>query len=227
MASLAQFVCSLGAFFALFLVLNPSSVAQNRTTSPRQGETQMHILQKASVQKELDLSKSQVKEIKQLYQGFRDFRTKSYAGFDKLSRNEIRNRMLQVSKTLTKRSREIEKEIDRILLQPQKERLSQIMTQSRIARRLPSTGSELLDRSLAKELGIDAEQQKKIKAAVRKVRKELDEEIAKLKRKKKKEILKLLSPEQRKKYETIFGKDFDVATLQPGYEPLEDDDENE
>ena len=162
-------------------------------------------LNNPSVQKDLQLVDDQLDQIKKINEEFSEkiqekmkemrdengnFRLDNTAGFGDLIKD------LKTQQ---------EEEIKNILLPNQQDRLEQVSRQIKMRR----MGSErAITQALAKELGITAEQKKKIKAKSKQIKSDLEAKINELKIKAKQDLLSELTKEQRKKLEDLLGDDF-------------------
>jgi hypothetical protein len=94
-----------------------------------------------------------------------------------------------------------------ILLPHQLDRLKQISFQRNEQNR--GISSMLLSKEIAEELGIDEEQQEKLKQRAEELKKEFDEKVAALKSDMRKELLQELTPEQRQKIDQMTGDKYE------------------
>jgi Spy/CpxP family protein refolding chaperone len=120
--------------------------------------------------------------------------------------NEIRTRM----ETLNK---DMEAELQKVLLPHQFERLKQIDLQSRIQQR---GAGALTSGELAEALSLTDEQREKLDARAAEVQQELRDKIAQLQLEARNKMLDVLTPEQRAKLDSLMGAAFALPDGGPG-----------
>lgn len=152
------------------------------------GGNSFFLLMNETVQKELDISEDQLAEIRKLSEKLRD---------RELSREDR-------AELSTKIQDEIESDI---LFRPQRERLAQIQNQQRAR----GSSGGLTSDYLREELDITDKQLEEIREVAEEANEELQEKIAELRADAQKKILGVLSSSQRRKYEDMMGKPFELG----------------
>ncbi|MEQ8785573.1 MAG: hypothetical protein RIC55_04710 [Pirellulaceae bacterium] len=170
----------------------------------------MDLLQNQSVQKELELLDDQVAQIRELSQdnSARDRMRELFGGLRDLPEEERRAKITEAFATMRQ---EQQKEIDKILLPHQSERLGQIENQM-AARR----GGGVIGGQLAEDLGITEQQREEMREAAEKAFAEMREQQQKLQAEAQEKILAVLTPAQRQKYKQMMGEPFDYQADQGG-----------
>lgn len=167
------------------------------------------LIQDENVRKDLELVEDQVTKLREIgrksFEGMREM----FSGFRDLSEEEREKKMTEIREKMQKRTEEIQKEMNEVLLPHQRERLKQITLQSRLRR--GNTSDALASETITKELGITDEQKEKLKAAQEEAEKELREKTEKLRQELKDKVLKVLTAEQRAKFEKMIGEKIEFS----------------
>ena len=163
------------------------------------------MLNNASVQKDLQLVDEQLEQIKEIN---KDFSAKIKEQMD-LMKDDNGNFNFQMGSDFGDLIRDLRKQqqeqISSILLPNQQDRLQQVARQMRIKQQ--GTANSLTGK-LAEELGISAEQKKRIRDKSKELQQRLEEQIAELRAKAKKELLEELTAEQQDKLTELIGDEF-------------------
>lgn len=166
---------------------------------------QFSMLNNANVQQDLQLVDEQLEQIQQINE---EFGQKIKEQMD-LMKDENGNFNFQVGSDFRDLMRDLRQQqqdqISAILLPNQQKRLQQVARQMR----MKQLGTEKsLTGKLAEELGISAEQKKRIRNKSQELTRRLEEQIAELRAKAKKELLNELTAEQRDKLTELIGDEF-------------------
>ncbi len=218
--SLKTFLPSLAVLFALTLCAT-DIMAQGGNRGDRQrggrnggGEVNpQRLLRNEAVQRELELTKDQIK----LLEGSNEGRDRDRGGnreareaeLEGLSAEAREERRREIRDTRTK---ERTAQLNEILLPFQMDRLNQIAAQASA-----QGGTRSLVRgNLAEKLKITDDQKKRIEEKAVELQKKLDEKIAKLREQMQAELLAELTPEQRDQYKQLMGETFTFEQQQRG-----------
>ncbi|MDG1513141.1 MAG: hypothetical protein P8L78_15655 [Mariniblastus sp.] len=164
-------------------------------------ESSSRLLRNEAVQKDLELSGDQIELIEGLSQGRGGDRESIMAELDGLSGEE---RMEKMREMRDRRTAEMKKELDDILLPHQIERLEQIANQASAQ----GGARSLMGGSLADKLGITADQKERLSEKAEELQKEMNEKIAKLRAEMQDELLGELTADQRAQYKEMMGDAF-------------------
>jgi len=190
------------------------------------GGDSIRLLARPEVQKELELVDEQKEKLKKLGEELRDKIRKDFAAVGELKDEEARRKKWQeIREKYEEQAKEMRKKVETILLPHQVDRLKEIQIQAQGARALGSS-------EVAKALGITDEQKGKLEKIREDIRgqigklwqgiRDLDQDQRRAKmeenRKKmqeviekaKKDALGVLSDEQRKTFEKMQGKKFEL-----------------
>jgi Spy/CpxP family protein refolding chaperone len=206
-------VCSLVAFAASSaLAQPPGGRGTGGTGFGGFGGGPIDLLQNASVQKELELLDDQLAQVRTLAETNRNNNSLREA-FGQLRDLPEEQRRDRINELLTANREATQKEIDKILLPHQSERLRQIEYQVSMRR----GGGIGISGRLAEELGITEQQQEELQAAAEKAMEEMRAAQAKLQEEARQKVLATLSPAQQAKYKELVGEPFDYVPEQPQF----------
>lgn len=164
-------------------------------------ESSSRLLRNEAVQKDLELSGEQIELIEGLSQGRGGDRESIMAELDGLSGDERMEKMREIR---DRRTEEMKKEINDILLPHQVERLEQIANQASAQ----GGARSLLGGSLAEKLGITEDQKERLRSKAEELQQEMNEKIAKLRAEMQDELLSELTSDQRAQYQEMMGDAF-------------------
>jgi Spy/CpxP family protein refolding chaperone len=170
------------------------------------GGGDLALLDNEEVRKELDIVDEQVDKIKALRDKMREEMQAQFAGFRDLSEDDRRTKFEEMRTKMADRGKELQKEVDDILLPQQRDRLSQIALQQRLQR--SGTVDGLTSGELAEKIGITDEQKEKMAELAKDAEKELQDKIAKARAEARDKILSGLTPEQKDKVKKMLGSEF-------------------
>lgn len=163
----------------------------------------LDLLQNESVQKELELLDDQIAQIRELADS-NDTRSRLREALGELRDLPDDQRREKFGQIMAEIREETQKQIDKILLPHQGERLRQIEFQLSARR-----SGGVLSGELADELGITEAQREEMRAAAEKAFEELREKQRQLQQEAQEKILAVLSPAQRARYKQLVGEPFD------------------
>lgn len=164
-------------------------------------DSSSRLLRNEAVQKDLELSDEQIELIEGLSQGRGGDRESIMAELDGLSGEE---RMEKIREIRDRRTEEMKKELDDILLPHQIERLEQIANQASAQ----GGARSLIGGSLAEKLGITEDQKERLRSKAEELQREMNEKIAKLRAEMQDELLGELTADQRAQYREMMGEAF-------------------
>jgi len=199
---------------------------RGRSMMGGRGSDSIRLLARPEVQKELELVDEQKEKLKKLGEELRENIRKDFAAVGELKDEEARRKKWQeIRQKYEEQAKEMRKKVETILLPHQVDRLKEIQIQAQGARALGSA-------EVAKALGITDEQKGKLEKIREEIRgqigklwqgiRDLDEEQRRAKieenrnkmrdiiEKAKKDALGVLSDEQRKTFEKMQGKKFEL-----------------
>jgi Spy/CpxP family protein refolding chaperone len=168
------------------------------------------LIQDENVRKDLELVEDQVTKIREIGRKMFEGGREQFQGLRDLSEEEREKKMTEIRENMQKRATELQAEVNNVLLPHQRERLKQISLQSRLRR--GNTSDAIASDTIAKELGITDEQKEKLKAAQEEAQKEMQEKLTKLQEELKAKVLKVLTAEQRAKFEKMVGEKIEFSS---------------
>ncbi len=175
------------------------------------GNNNLMLLTNPSVQKELDIVDSQMKDLEDLQADIRSTMTEL---FEEMRGGDGGDRQQMFEKMRTKmegKMKDMEADLGEILAPDQLRRLKQLGIQQQ-SRGRGGAGTGLLDNDqLKKDLGITEDQEAKMREEAEKAQEELRKETAKLQQKALDRVLSVLSAEQRSQYKEMVGDPFDFG----------------
>ena len=164
------------------------------------------LLMRKDVQKELDLTEEQVKDLESLSEnrrggrdGGRDLRSE----LEGLSEEERRDKFREMRE---EREKETEGKLKEILLGGQFTRLKELSIQYSSQQR---GGRSVLSRTLIEALDISDEQLEDLEKRAEELEEELNKEVAKLRAEMKAKLMKELTPKQQSEYKKLAGDTFE------------------
>lgn len=166
----------------------------------------MGLLDNEEVRKELEIVDEQVEKLQALRDKLREEMREQFSGLRELSDDERRARFEGMREKMETRMKEVQKEVDDVLLPQQRERLQQINLQQRLQR--SGTVEGLTSGELAETLGITPEQKADMEERAKAAEKELQEKIAKAREEAREKVLAGLTAEQKEKIKKMIGTEF-------------------
>ena len=167
------------------------------------------------IQKELELSESQVKQLKTFLASIKESQKNYGEQLKKMKSQGAENAEIDTKRKdfiakLDEKKSEIQKEATDLLLPHQIDRLKQVTIQVMMRETAKNSKKEsgLLTPEMMKFLKIDSSQEKKIRDKTLELQKKMMQEIKELQEKYRKELMRELTPQQRKKYEEATGDFF-------------------
>lgn len=196
----------------IFVVLGDTSVQAQPGRGGAQwfggggGGGSIGLLMREDVRKELEIVDEQQEKLRAAGEKLREDMRDMFSGLRDLPDEERRERFAELREKMREKTEQLQTEVDKILLPHQRSRLKQIHTQMQM--RSSGTTANLSGGKLAEELKITDEQKEKLKQIQVEVQKELNEKISKARAEAKEKLLDVLTPEQREKFKTMMGDDF-------------------
>ncbi|MEZ6096136.1 MAG: hypothetical protein R3C03_18240 [Pirellulaceae bacterium] len=175
-------------------------------------EFMISTLSQKQVVDDLQLVDDQAKTIQIASGEYMQFREELIREFKNFSQDNsaeaIEARREELQGILDERKREVNAQLKETLLPHQLKRLTQLTTRLVMQETAKNTkvATGLLTHPVRDYLEIDDEQAAEIENEAKRIRKELEEKIAKLTIDAQKELLETLTPEQRKQYEEMVGE---------------------
>ena len=177
----------------------------------------LNLATRDEVQQELQLVDEQKEKLKGIADGMREKVREDMRGmFEQmrdLSEEERQTKFAEIRTKFETINSEMEKEVDKVLLPHQVERLKQIDLQTKIKQR---GASALTGGDLAKTLNLTDEQREKLEKRAAEVQEELQAKIKELQVDARKKIIDVLTPEQQAQLEKLMGDQFDLPDQGPG-----------
>lgn len=174
------------------------------------GGSTMGLLNSEQVQSELELMEDQIEELRAVQQSAQQAMRDMFSEMQDIPREERREFMSGMRDKLTERMKEFDSEANQILLPHQQSRLKQLRFQS--SGRGRGAGGALGNEDLLEELGVTDEQREELEEATAEAREKLQKQYQDLVREAEQNILKVLTSEQRKKYEELVGEPFEFQS---------------
>ncbi|HTN74275.1 MAG TPA: hypothetical protein VL096_03480 [Pirellulaceae bacterium] len=182
------------------------------------------LLQNEDVKKELDLVDDQVSKLNAINEKLREEMRSQFSGFRDLSQEERTAKFEELRGKMEERTKQVQAEIDDVLLPQQRERLAQINFQQQLRRGGGDT-TGLTSDAVVKALNISDEQKTKLEALEKDVAKEIADKVAKARAEGRDKLLAALSPEQQATFKKLMGSEFRFTQQQgrfggqPGGQP--------
>ncbi len=170
------------------------------------GANPLMLLGMDQVREALGIVDDQAKELDDLGNDMRQEMRDMFQNFGDMSAEERQQKMQELNDSYQAKT-------DQVLLPNQQDRLKQIMLQQRTRGR-NGVADAFSDDSIAKELGITADQKEKLKDAAEKAQKEMEEKVAQLRKDMEDQVLSVLTDDQREKYKKMVGEPFELDRTQ-------------
>ena len=182
------------------------------------GGSAIELLRNSEVRKELELVDDQISQIEALGNQVRGQFQEIFAGFRELRElpeDERRAKQEELREQMREKGREIQEQAEEILLPHQRERLGQIVLQSRMRQ---GTARVLGSEQIREALGLSEEDIAKLREASETKTRELEEKIRKMRDDARKELLEeVLTAEQIAKFEKMVGEPFEFQQRRLGF----------
>ena len=163
------------------------------------GASELGLLRRSDVQKELDLIPDQVKDLEKLSEDQRNSMRDLFSQLRNLSREQRTAKIRGVMEG-------IQKKVDDILLPNQVKRLKQLALQQRLR---GGVSALLRDEKLTGELGISESEKQKIEAKAKEIEDQLRKKMAALRKQAQDQLIKSLTPQQQAKLKDMVGAPFE------------------
>lgn len=177
---------------------------------PGGGTDLFGLLNNESVQKEIEIVPSQMDDIRELNQEMRSSMGDMFRGMRDASEEE-RQEMFD---KLRSAREDMEKDLSKILMPAQMQRLKQIQVQQQASGR---GGLSITNGRIAEELGLSEDQIADLRDKAEELQTEMREKLAQLRKDADDELLKLLTPEQQKKWKEMVGEPFELQQQRGGF----------
>jgi len=200
---------------AVVAMVGSSALAQRR--GPRGGfggpGGKLMMLRSEEVQKELEVSDEQKKDLEKLRDDMRTQMREVFSGMRELPEDQRRAAFEKARDKMRGVTQEMETKVNRILLPHQVERLNQLDVQTQIQRR--GTDAALGSDAMVKALGITDAQKKQIQDVAAQAQKEMQETVNKAREEARKKVLAVLTKEQQEKLNKMIGEQFTMPDRGP------------
>ncbi len=163
------------------------------------GASELGLLRRPDVQKELDLIPDQVKDLEKLSEDQRNGMRDLFSQLRNLSQEQRTAKIRGMMEG-------IQKKVDDILLPHQAKRLKQLALQQRLR---GGVSALLRDEKLTGELGISESEKQKIGAKAKEIEDQLRKKMAELRKQAQDQLLKSLTPQQQAKLKDMVGAPFE------------------
>jgi Spy/CpxP family protein refolding chaperone len=175
------------------------------------------LIQQQEVQKEVELTDDQQKQLQTLGDTIRgeirDEMQGMFQGMRDLNDEDRQAKMAEIRARFEEINKDAESRIQKVLMPHQFDRLKQIDLQSRIQR---GGATALSEGELADTLGLTESQRDQIREKSEQVQKDLNEKIAQLRTDARNQLLDVLTPEQKAKLQSMMGSEFALPEPQFG-----------
>ena len=172
-------------------------------------------LSREGIQKEIDLVDDQRKKLDEIRADVTKKMRAIYPSLRDLPREKQRTKYAELRKELNE---ETERRVNKVLLPQQRDRLKQVILQTRL-RQGGTNVYTLTSDELAKALGITDEQKVKLRAKQQEIQKKLMKEYQRIREEAQKEILTVLTPEQLAKLKKMQGETYTPPPRKPFRRP--------
>ncbi len=208
------FIVAFVALLAAVMFTNVASAQPGRGGGGFMGGGSMGLLMNEDVRKELEIVEDQEKKLREVGEKMREKMREAFSGMRDAS-SEDRQAMWEKARTKMREVQtEMQKDVDKILLPHQRDRLKQLALQQSI--RYRGMSGALGGDTLSKELGLTEKQKEKLRAKAEEVQKKLQERIAKLRKEAEEDLLDVLTPEQQAKIKKLIGEQFEMPQRDRG-----------
>ena len=165
------------------------------------------LVARDEVQQELQLVDEQKDKVRGITEGMRNKVREMFGQMRDLSDDERRAQFGEIRSKIEALGAETEKQLEKVLLPHQMDRLKQIDLQSKVQSR---GASALTSGDVAKALNLTDEQREKLEKRAAEVQEELQTKIKQLQADARKKMLDVLTPDQQAQLEKMMGQQFDL-----------------
>ena len=209
MKYLVALICAGIVTFATSSVMAQGPGGGRGFGGPGGGGDLFGLLNNESVQKELEVVPSQLDEIQKIGQDMREQMMETFRGLRGASEED---RQAAFDKIRSMRD-DMEKDLSKILMPAQLQRLKQIQVQQQSRGR---GGLAITNGNIAEQLGLTETQIADLQAKSEELQTEMRSKLDELRKEADAELLKLLTPEQQKKWKELIGEPFDMQFQRGG-----------
>ncbi len=174
----------------------------------------LEVLMDENVRKELDIVDDQANKIRTISEKMRDEMREMFSGMRDIPEADRQAKFAELREKMQARAQSMQKEIDEVLLPQQRDRLKQVMLQSRM--RNQGTSDSLMSDEIAKELDITDEQKQKLREAAEQAQTEMRQKIEKLRQEAEQKVISVLTTAQQEKLKKLIGNKIEFAQPQFG-----------
>ena len=178
---------------------------------PGGGGDLFSLLNNESVQKELEVVPSQLDDIRDLGQKMRESMRDMFQGMRNASEDERRE---MFDKLRTARE-DMEKDLEKVLMPAQLQRLKQIQTQQQSRGR---GGVSFSNPRIVEALGLSEAQLADLRDKAEELQNEMRAKVEELRKQADTELLQMLTPEQQKKWKEMVGDPFEMEQQRGGFQ---------
>ncbi len=173
----------------------------------------LDLLRNEEVRTELGILDDQLAPLREAEQEMRNQAREMFSGLRDLNQEEREARFAEIRAKFEGLREEMQSKIESSLLPHQVDRLRQIATQMQIQR---GGASGILNDRMKESLGISDEQEEALRKAAEEAETEMRAKVAKLREEAQQKVLRVLTPEQRAKFQEMVGEPFEL-TQRPGF----------
>lgn len=170
------------------------------------GGGELFLLQNDDVREELGLVDDQVEKLQAIRDKMREDAQAMFAGIRDLNEDERRAKFEEMRPKMEERQKEVQREMEQVLLPHQVKRLKQIGRQLRTRQ----GGGGVNPDTLADELKLTDEQKDRLREKAQEIEKKLRDKIAKIRKEAEDDLLSVLTPEQRAEWRDMVGEPFEM-----------------
>lgn len=169
-----------------------------------------HLINMPQVRKDLELDDDQIRQLQEIQNEFNE-KMRGKMNFTH-GPDADPNQFKEMRKVLREITEQRKAALGAVLLPHQSKRLQQISTQMKMKNQ--GDANALVSKDIAEELGIDEDQKKRLKDRAAEIKREMEEEIARIQEEGRKKLLRELTREQRDKLEEMTGDKFELKREQ-------------
>jgi len=169
------------------------------------------LLNNESVQKELEIVPSQMEDVRDIQQEMRENMRDMFQGMRNASEEERRE---MFDKLRTARE-DMEKDLEKVLMPAQMQRLKQIQVQQQSQGR---GGVSFTNPRISEALGLSEDQLADMREKAEQLQAEMRAKIEELRKEADAELLQMLTPEQQKKWKEMVGDPFEMEQERRGFQ---------
>ncbi|WP_158261401.1 MULTISPECIES: hypothetical protein [Pirellulaceae] len=178
---------------------------------PGGGTDLFGLLNNESVQKELEVVPSQLDDIRKLGEEMRNSMRDMFQGMRNASEDERR----EMFSKLQSAREDVEKDLEKVLMPAQLQRLKQIQVQQQSRGR---GGVSFANPRIVEALGLSEAQLADLRDKAEELQNEMRAKVEELRKEADAELLQMLTPEQQKKWKEMMGEPFEMEQPRGGFQ---------